>query len=241
MTTNNATTNVPLGTLIFRAGLLTEAQLEQALADSIKRGQRLGQVLVEQGLLKETDIARILAGQRGLEFVSLADRPIDPAAAEVIPHEAASLNHAVPIGFADGVPVIAVDDPSDEVVIRNVRALVGGDVRFVVATRSEILDVLSPRQEIAPPAQEAGIPPVESTASNGVVDQEAACRVVVRLANGEHIEAGDFASVDRATEEARCVIRRLATSTSSDWPLFDGRFVRPESVVSVDLVPAALE
>lgn len=238
-TNNNTATNVPLGTLIFRAGLLTEAQLEEALADSIDRGQRLGQVLVERGLLQEADVARVLAGQRGLEFVSLAGRVIDPAAADVLPHEAASLNHALPICFADGVPVIAIDDPSDDVVMRNVRSLVGREVRFVVATRSEILNVLAPPKDVAPAVVEPSTAPAEAQVSNGVPDTEAACRVLVRLANGEQIDAGGFATVDEATQEARLVIRRLATATASDWPLFDGRFVRPESVVSIDLLPFA--
>ena len=61
--------DVPLGTLIFREGLLTEEQLEEALQDGMQRGKRLGEVLLERGLVSENDLGRLLAGQKGLQFV----------------------------------------------------------------------------------------------------------------------------------------------------------------------------
>src|SRR5919202_1294223 len=79
--------DAPLGTLIYRAGLLTEEQLEQALAESMKTGRRLGQVLLQWGWLSEADLGRLLAGQRGLEFVNLGETTIDPEAAKLVPDE----------------------------------------------------------------------------------------------------------------------------------------------------------
>ena len=69
---------VPLGTLIFREGLLTEEQLEEALQDGMQRGKRLGEVLLERGLVSENDLGRLLAGQKGLQFVQLDSAAIDP-------------------------------------------------------------------------------------------------------------------------------------------------------------------
>src|SRR5919202_2868058 len=79
--------DAPLGTLIYRAGLLTEEQLEQALAESMKTGRRLGQVLLQWGWLSEADLGRLLAGQRGLEFVNFAEVRIDPQAMQLMPEE----------------------------------------------------------------------------------------------------------------------------------------------------------
>ena len=70
--------DAPLGTLIFREGLLSAEQLEDALGESVKRGKRLGQVLVERGLLEEAQVARILARQKGLDYVDLSQTAVDP-------------------------------------------------------------------------------------------------------------------------------------------------------------------
>ena len=65
--------DAPLGTLIFREGLLSAEQLEDALGESVKRGKRLGQVLVERGLLEEAQVARILARQK-VSITSISPR-----------------------------------------------------------------------------------------------------------------------------------------------------------------------
>ena len=239
------TANVPLGTLIFRAGLLSEEQLEDALTDSVERGKRLGQVLVERGLLQESEIARLLGEQRGYPFVTLAEREIDPAAVALLPREAAWLNHALPFAFEDGVPVVAIDDPADEIAMRNVRGLIGQDVRFAVATWSEILNLLSPAAEggagedrvaAARPAGEARpAPSGDARPSNGGV-----VRVVLRVAGGERVGVGEYENAHQAEEEAKALIR-IATSSSREWLRIGGRFLRPETIVSIDLEPVSDE
>jgi hypothetical protein len=134
--------DAPLGTLIFREGLLSAEQLEDALGESVKRGKRLGQVLVERGLLEEAQVARILARQKGLDYVDLRETAVDPAAASLLSSETAWLTHAVPIAVVEGTPVVAVEDPGDEEALKTVAETLGTQPRFAVATRSEILRVL---------------------------------------------------------------------------------------------------
>lgn len=134
--------DAPLGTLIFREGLLSAEQLEDALGEAVKRGKRLGQVLVERGLLEEAQVARILAKQKGLPFVDLRETSADPEAAALLPGAIAWLNHAVPVSVEDGTLLVAVDDPGDEDALNAVADALGRTPRFAVATRSEILRVL---------------------------------------------------------------------------------------------------
>jgi type IV pilus assembly protein PilB len=134
--------DAPLGTLIFREGLLSAEQLEDALGESVKRGKRLGQVLVERGLLEEAQVARILARQKSLDYVDLGETAVDPATAALLSSDTAWHAHAVAIAVSDGTPVVAVEDPSDEEALTAVAQALGTQPRFVVATRSEILRVL---------------------------------------------------------------------------------------------------
>jgi hypothetical protein len=60
-------------------------------------------------------------------------------------------------------------------------------------------------------------------------------RVFARLSNGERIEVGTHAGEESAKAEATALMRFLKAD-GGDWPFLDGRFVRPEAIVSVDVV-----
>ncbi len=63
----------PLGSLLIDEGLLTEAQLDAAVAEQSRSGKPLGRLLIEQGTISEAELVRTLARQVGLEFVDLND------------------------------------------------------------------------------------------------------------------------------------------------------------------------
>jgi hypothetical protein len=134
--------DAPLGTLIFRAGLLPAEVIESALEEGVRTGRRLGEILVERGLIKEEDLTRLLAGQKGLPYVGLGERAIDPQAARLLGEEQAKLFCALPIAFDDGAPVVAVADPTNDVLTRNVSEAIGQPTSFVVASRTELLDAI---------------------------------------------------------------------------------------------------
>ena len=134
--------DAPLGTLIFRAGLLPAETIENALEEGVKTGRRLGEILIERGLLQEEDLTRLLAGQKGLPFVNLRSEPIDSEATRLLSEDQARLFSALPIRFEEGLPLVAVADPTNDVLNRNIREALGQDVRFVVAGRTELNDVI---------------------------------------------------------------------------------------------------
>jgi Type II secretion system (T2SS), protein E, N-terminal domain len=158
--------DAPLGTLIFRAGLLPAETIENALEEGVKTGRRLGEILIERGLIKEEDLTRLLAGQKGLPFVSVRERTVDPEAARLFAEDQARLFNALPIGFEDGVPVIALADPTNEILNRNIREAIGQEARFVVAARSELNEMITEVFTEAEPAPapltvDTSIPPSE--------------------------------------------------------------------------------
>jgi hypothetical protein len=130
--------DVPLGTLIFRAGLLAEEQLEDALQEGMRSGKRLGEVLLERGWLHERDLGRLLAGQKGLPFVELSGVSADPTAVPLISEEKARMQNALAIAFEKGVPVVAVADPTNDLVMENLRRVLGCEPRLVVAAHGDL-------------------------------------------------------------------------------------------------------
>jgi hypothetical protein len=61
-------------------------------------------------------------------------------------------------------------------------------------------------------------------------------RVVVRLKEGEGVEVGSFRDFGTAMEGAQEVIEQFSTATEGRWPFYAGRFIRPDLIVSVDVV-----
>jgi hypothetical protein len=134
--------DVPLGTLIFRAGLLGEEQLEDALREGMRTGRRLGEVLIERGLLEERELGRLLAGQKGLPFVEVSANDVEPAALEMLSEENAKLQVVLPLRHEGGQLVVAVADPSNELMLENLRRTLGAQPKLVVAPYTELVKVI---------------------------------------------------------------------------------------------------
>lgn len=127
--------DMPLGTLIFRAGLIAPQQLEDALAEGLRSGKRLGEVLLARGWLSEEDLARLLAGQKGLPYADLDKIAIDRELARAMSYDDARSEMALPVVAEFGLPVVAMADP-DETAMERLRGQLGPEVRFVVGAPS---------------------------------------------------------------------------------------------------------
>src|SRR5262249_32361578 len=104
----------PLGALLVREALVSEEELDAALAQQrLSGGKRLGEILVERGSVTQTDIARLIAEQYELPFVDLAWPEVDAEAAALLPEEVARRLSALPITVeSDGVLQVAIADPA---------------------------------------------------------------------------------------------------------------------------------
>ena len=86
----------------------------------------------------------------------------------------------------------------------------------------------------APPAEE--LPPAALTPV-ALADPR---RLVVRLLAGEDVELGIFDGPEAAIARAKELVGTLARAeAANEWPEIDGRFLRPGSIVSVDVLAAA--
>ena len=132
----------PLGALLIDEGLLTDAQLDAALAEQGRSGKPLGRLLIESGTISEAELVRTLARQVGLEFVDLTDRVADPSVASLVSEALARRYQAIPIGWEDGKLVVAMADPSNVFAVDDIRAIAGAEVRTVVATASQINETI---------------------------------------------------------------------------------------------------
>lgn len=105
----------------------------------------------------------------------------------------------------------------------------------------EPLVALEPELQLPDDPFEAALPAPELVASPEIEELFAAqrsgqFRVVVRLKEGDGVEVGEFRDFGTAMEGAQEVIEQFSTATEGQWPFYAGRFIRPDLIVSVDVV-----
>jgi type IV pilus assembly protein PilB len=128
-----------LGALLLEKGLVSEEQLDAALAERRANGGLLGETLVKLGFIFEDELARVLAEQAGVPFVNLDTIPVDPLAASVLPRELGESLPALPVRFSpEGALVIAVADPTDESLLPKLQSALSCPIVLSVATPSTI-------------------------------------------------------------------------------------------------------
>ncbi|MGQ0825757.1 MAG: GspE/PulE family protein [Actinomycetota bacterium] len=172
----------PLGALLIAEGLLTEAQLDAALAEQSRSGKPLGRLLIEQGTISEVELVRTLARQVGLEFVDISDRAVDGSVANLINESLARRYQAIPIGWEDGKLVVAMADPSNVFAVDDIRAIAGAEVKTVVATPTQITETIDQFYRV-----------------EGEVD------AVVQAAADEQADEDEFAAISDVVEDAPIV------------------------------------
>jgi hypothetical protein len=129
--------DVPLGTLVFRSGLMAEAEIEDALREAVHAGRRLGEVLVERGL-DEVQLARLLAAQNAQAFVDLDIAGIDADVARLLPAPVARIYCAVPFAREAAEVLVAVPDPGETGLRERFSEALHCDARLFAAARSQI-------------------------------------------------------------------------------------------------------
>lgn len=132
-----------IGELLIDSGKITRDQLERALEmhrEKIKNGSRglLGQTLVDLGFTSEEEVTRAIAQQANVEYISLQEYEVDPAAASLIEPELARRYHSLPIGFEGNRLVVAMMHPSDIVTIDDLRLISGYEIKPVCVSDSEL-------------------------------------------------------------------------------------------------------
>ena len=133
-----------LGTLLVRDGLLSAAQLEDALVEKEESGRRLGEIVVERGWVSSGDLARALAEQHDLEYVDLTDAEIDAAATTLLPEKFARRYEALPIRFIeDDLVLVAVADPTNVITSDDLRLALGLNVRFAVVSATDLASTIA--------------------------------------------------------------------------------------------------
>ncbi len=122
----------PLGQILKARGVVREGQIQEALAEQRKSGGLIGQILVELGHAKSSDIALALAEQAGMEIVDLAKGTPEKAALALVDGDTAHAYGVLPLAVQGRTLTVAIGDPLNTAVLEDLRFQTGLDVRGVI-------------------------------------------------------------------------------------------------------------
>jgi type IV pilus assembly protein PilB len=126
-----------LGQLLVRGGHISPVQLDQALEEGSRTGERLGEVVVKRGWATEDDVARLLAEQWDLSYVDRASIWFDANALARLSREDAQRLEALPTRIEDGRVVAAVAEPTEHR-LEALRKLLGDETVVIVVPKSAL-------------------------------------------------------------------------------------------------------
>jgi type IV pilus assembly protein PilB len=127
-----------LGERLIDSGLLTPDQLNLALREQKRTGERVGEILINLGFVTQEQISSVLASQAGVAFVELDSYIIEPSALKTIPEALARRHRMIPILLEPPKLTVALANVFDMVAIDEAQRVTGYVVEAVSATESGI-------------------------------------------------------------------------------------------------------
>ena len=131
-----------IGECLIQAGLISDDDLQNALVEHKRTGERLGVVLVRMNLATEKQIAKALALQLGFPYVNLPENPPDPSAVILVPKEVAIKRVCIAVVLEKNLLTVAMSDPLLFSLVQDLEFQTGYRIKQVVSTRADILEAI---------------------------------------------------------------------------------------------------
>ena len=131
-----------IGDLLVREGLITREQLARALQEQKQSGTRVGYNLVKLGFIEENELTKMLARQYKMPAIDLARFEVDPKIAKMIPTELAEKNLVIPLKRDGRTLTIAMADPTNLGVLEDLKFITRYDIFPVIAGEFTLRNVI---------------------------------------------------------------------------------------------------
>jgi type IV pilus assembly protein PilB len=131
-----------LGQILLEEGMVTEEQLEKAIAEQAKTSDSLGFALVKLGFITEDVLYHFLAMQFGVKFVDVSVLHIDDEVIKTLTGDVARKYRILPLEKKTGRLIIATANPVDPSLTMNLKYDIPGDMElnFVVTSQTALND-----------------------------------------------------------------------------------------------------
>ena len=132
--------NTRLGDFLVERSLISQEELDRALARQKEVLKPLGEVLLELKILDEARLAHALADQLGIPYVDLFTTPLQPNAIDLIPEHLARKYKCIPIRINNEFLEVAMCDPMDLDALEELSKAAKLEISPLISTRTDILE-----------------------------------------------------------------------------------------------------
>ena len=130
-----------LGDLLVEEGIVSEDQVQQALAAQHSTGQKLGDALIDLGFISEKQMLEFLSQQLGLPLIDLSRAPVDAEAVPILPEVHARRLRAMVVAQNGDTLRVAMSDPADLFTQESLMNLLGEyNLEFIIAPERQLVE-----------------------------------------------------------------------------------------------------
>jgi MSHA biogenesis protein MshE len=133
---------IRLGDLLVQQGLITAAQLDEALVAQRSTGRKLGRVFIDSGWVNEVQIAQALARQLRAPYLELSKRSVRPEVARLLPEVQARRLRAMVLDETSAGVRVGMADPTDLTAYDEISRIVKRDIELIVVAESQLLGAI---------------------------------------------------------------------------------------------------
>ena len=130
---------IRLGDLLVQQGLISAAQLDEALAAQKSSGRKLGRVFIDRGWVDDMQIAQAIAKQLRAPYLDIGNRVIRGEVARLLPEVQARRLRALPLEDGPGGLRVGMSDPTDISAYDDISRLLKRDFELVVVAERHLL------------------------------------------------------------------------------------------------------
>jgi len=134
------TKKIRLGDLLVEKGLISEDQLQHALSEQKKLGRKLGGTLVELGMIDEQSLLNLLASQLNIPLIDINNYNYSNEAAKLLPESVARRYRALVLEDRDRDYLVAMADPTDIYALDEIQAKLSKPVSQAIVREAALLD-----------------------------------------------------------------------------------------------------
>jgi MSHA biogenesis protein MshE len=139
----SARKKIRLGDLLVEHGMINDAQLRKALASQKQSGKKIGHILIENGYTSEGEILTLLSKQLGMPLVDLTHFQFNPSVVKLLPETYARRYRAIALEKGAKGILVGFCDPTDIFGFDQLVRLLNQPVLPAIVRESELLAAIN--------------------------------------------------------------------------------------------------
>ena len=133
---------IRIGDLLVEKQVISEAQLEEALAAQKTSGHKLGKILIDNGYVSEQELLNLLSAQLNIPFIDLVRYKFEAAAIKLIPEIQARRFRALALKDQGDTVLVGMSDPTNIFAFDELSRIVNKPIEMAVVRESDLLDTI---------------------------------------------------------------------------------------------------